>query len=136
MQYSAAVFCTFADNSRRERQCVLPPQICTRSNLPWQHQWHWLSPVRSLLCASPFELACDTKIGREVPVDAIFSCQENTELEALRCFEIVLLSTGLDKKIGFRQGTIEHKSGRDPQDTYQVQLIFVLFRLSSQVACR
>ena len=48
----------------------------------------------------------DTKIGREVPVDAIFSCQENTELEALRCFEIVLLSTGLEKTLVSDKGQL------------------------------
>ena len=106
VQYSAALFCTFVPNGHKERQCVLPPKNCTRSNLPWQHQWHWLSPVRSLLCASPFELACDTKIGREVPVDAICSCQENTELETLRCFEIVLLSTGLVKTLVSDKGQL------------------------------
>ena len=107
------LFCTFGPRGHKGilRLCVLPPYVCTRSNLPWQHQWHWLSPARSLLCASPFELDCDAKIGREVPVDAVFSCQENTELKASRCFDIVLLSTGPDRTLVSDKGQLNINLG-------------------------
>ena len=41
--------------------------IHARSNLPWQHQWPLPLPVPSLLCASPFKPADETRSGREVP---------------------------------------------------------------------